>query len=116
MIENSDPYRVWTIAGSGDQGSQDHRDPLQASFNSPSGVAFSRDGVLAIADTGSHTIRYMLPGFNFVNTLVGIPGVQGNLDDNMENALLDRPVGLVFIQGNLYFSQPSRHNIRVVST
>lgn len=113
VIENLRPYCVSTLAGIGEQSSTDHKNPLSASFNNPAGVAFGPGHVLFIADTGGHTIRYMPPDFQFVSTLVGSPGSPGNNDG--KDAKLYGPTGLVADDEYLYFSQPSRHNVRVVS-
>jgi sugar lactone lactonase YvrE/murein DD-endopeptidase MepM/ murein hydrolase activator NlpD len=63
-----------------------------ARFDSPSGLAIDRDGVLYVADTGNHAIRRVAPD-GHVTTLAG-DGVAGDADGPGNQARFNGPIGI----------------------
>lgn len=89
---------VTTLAGGPDK--QGHKDgpAMEAMFDSPHGVAVSKDGVIAVAGASSHLIRLITPtkdGYE-VSTLAGISGETGLQDGPAAQALFNSPHGLVW--------------------
>ena len=79
-----------TLAG-GTRGFADG-DGAGARFDSPSGLAIDRDGVLYVADTGNHAIRRVAPD-GHVTTLAG-DGVAGDADGPGNQARFNGPIGI----------------------
>ncbi len=87
---------------------------LQASFNTPSGIAADAQGNLYVADTGNHAIRRIgIDGQ--VTTLAG--GEQGHADGPAAQARFDAPMGIaVDAQGQVYVADTFNDRIRVIGT
>lgn len=91
-----------------------HRDgPLEsAQFNLPRQLFFDPDGNLFVADYGNHCIRMISPD-DVVETIIGIPGVDGWKDGPSTEALFRNPWGLaVGIDGTVYISDYGNARIR----
>lgn len=104
--------RVQTIAGQG-EGRVDGP-ALQASFNTPSGIAADAQGNLYVADTGNHAIR-RIGTDGQVTTLAG--GEQGYVDGPAAQARFDGPMGIaVDAQGQVFVADTWNDRIRVIGT
>ncbi|MDW7602341.1 gluconolaconase, partial [Stenotrophomonas maltophilia] len=104
--------RVETVAGQG-EGRVDGP-ALQASFNTPSGIAGDAQGNLYVADTGNHAIR-RIGTDGQVTTLAG--GEQGHADGPATQARFDAPMGVaVDAQGQVYVADTFNDRIRVIGT
>lgn len=104
--------RIETVAGQG-EGRVDGP-ALQASFNTPSGIAADAQGNLYVADTGNHAIRRISTDGQ-VTTLAG--GQQGFADGPAAQARFDGPMGIaVDAQGQVYVADTWNDRIRVIGT
>ncbi|MFN0123741.1 MAG: HYR domain-containing protein [Blastocatellia bacterium] len=109
---------ITTYAGSGLNGnSGDGRNPLQALFGMPSGVAVDGQGNLYIADMTYNRVRRISPGgaiIHYAGDSNGVAGSSGDLG-NASQAKLRQPRGLaVDAAGNLYIADAGNHLIRRV--
>ncbi|HEY7956227.1 MAG TPA: hypothetical protein VII38_13085, partial [Polyangia bacterium] len=87
----------------------------QASFNTPSGLAFY-GGILYLTDTENHTLRKIDPASGMVSTIAGAYGVPGTTDDVGTNARFREPEGLAVDEsGNLYIADVDNNTIRAFS-
>jgi sugar lactone lactonase YvrE/murein DD-endopeptidase MepM/ murein hydrolase activator NlpD len=101
-----------TMAG-GRRGFADGDGP-QARFDSPSGVAIDRDGVLYVADTANHAIRRVTPD-GHVTTLAG-DGLAGDADGSGRQARFNGPIGVaVDGQGRVIVADTYNDRIRAIS-
>lgn len=101
-----------TIAG-GTRGFADGDGPA-ARFDSPSGLALDRDGVLYVADTGNHAIRRIAPDGR-VTTLAG-DGVAGDADGTGSEARFNGPVGVAIdAQGRVIVADTYNDRIRSIT-
>jgi sugar lactone lactonase YvrE len=73
--------QVWTLAGTGHPGAMDGR-AVEASFDTPSGIAVDKAGTIFVADTGNGAVRAIAPD-GTVTTVGPLP------DDG-----LFRPIGI----------------------
>ena len=104
---------VKPFAGSGSTGSKDGSG-AEASFNHPTGLAFSPSGVLYVADTGNNKIRAIDKDGN-VSTLAG-SGITGSKDGSGAEASFNHPTGLAFSpSGVLYVADTGNNALRGVS-
>ncbi|MFL6214671.1 MAG: NHL repeat-containing protein [Blastocatellia bacterium] len=104
---------VKTIAGSG-EGYADGP-ALQAQFNTPSGIAFDRDGNLLIADTSNNRIRRLSADYQTVSTVAG-SGVAGFKDGAAGDTQFDGPIGVaVDGQGTIYVADTYNDRIRKIT-
>ncbi|MDR3694401.1 gliding motility-associated C-terminal domain-containing protein [Mucilaginibacter sp.] len=88
-------------------------DGVNATFNSPTGVAVDNSGNVYVADQGNNLIRRITPNGN-VSTLAGIAGVTGAIDGN--NATFNAPTEVAFDNSqNLYVADAGNNLIRVIT-
>ena len=86
----------------------------QARFDSPSGLAIDRDGLLYVADTANHAIRRIAPD-GHVTTLAG-NGIAGDADGPGTQARLNGPIGIaVDGQGRVIVADTYNDRIRAIS-
>jgi sugar lactone lactonase YvrE len=104
---------VKTIAGSG-EGYADGP-AAEAQFNTPSGIAFDRDGNLLIADTSNNRIRKLSADYQTVSTVAG-SGVAGFKDGAANDAQFDGPIGIgVDGQGSVYVADTYNDRLRKIT-
>jgi len=86
-----------------------------AQFNSPSGLAFDKNGNLFASDTGNSTIREITAA-GVVSTFAGIAGSSGFADGAAGGAQFNSPLGIaVAPDGTIYIADSGNHCIRVIS-
>lgn len=103
---------VSTVAGlAGASGSADGTGST-ARFSFPSGIAYSPDGYLLVADTFNHTIRKVQIN-GTVTTLAGQAGSQGSVNLTGTAARFSLPNSLAIDgSGNVYITDSGSHVIR----
>ncbi|NJK63699.1 MAG: hypothetical protein HC921_14345 [Synechococcaceae cyanobacterium SM2_3_1] len=100
---------VITLAGSGQKGLKDGA-ALEASFDTPTGLALASDATLWIADQGNHRIR-RLTLTEEIETVAG--GEAGFADGIGEKARFQFPTELEMDEkGILYITDQGNHRIR----
>lgn len=104
------------IAGTGAKGFAGNGGPaLQATLSGPKGVSLDAIGNVYLADTESHSIRYLDVEKGTIEVLVG-GGVKGDGPDGNDplNCRLARPHG-VFVDedGTIYVGDSENHRVRV---
>jgi sugar lactone lactonase YvrE len=103
---------VTTLAGSLVAASGMDGVGAQASFNTPSGLAFT-GGALYVTDTENHTIRKIDVASATVTTVAGTAGMPGTTDANGTAARFREPEGLALdASGNLYIADVDNNTIR----
>jgi sugar lactone lactonase YvrE len=108
---------ISTIAGNGDPAySGDNGPALNATINTPWGLALDGAGNLYIADTGNNVIRKIWAANGIITTVVGSGAPGGSGDGGpASQALLNSPQGIsVDPAGNLYIADTYNHRIRRV--
>lgn len=109
--------RLRKLAGSGERGySGDGGDALQASFNGPKGIAWSReDNSVYVVDTENHVIRRVALATGIIDTVLGT-GERGDGPDGDPLACrLNRPHGICVADGIIYVGDSENHRIRAVT-
>jgi sugar lactone lactonase YvrE len=86
--------QVRTVAGAGQPGLADGL-PIEARFDTPTGLAFGPDGALLVADTGNDLVRRVGPD--------GVVTTVGGLEEPTAAMALSRPIGIAATaDGRLY--------------
>lgn len=84
------------------------------SFDTPSAIAFDKDGLLIVADTGSHTIK-AVNDKGEVSVVAGSDGIAGFRDGAASEALFSGPIGVaVGDNGAIYVADTYNDRIRVI--
>ena len=104
---------VSTLAG-GSEGFSDGT-AAGASFNTPSGLALNKDGVLFVADTGNNRIR-KITAEGQVSTIAG-DGTPGYADGPAAQAKFNGPIGIAVDQrGNIFVADSYNDRIRMITS
>lgn len=86
-------------------------DATRARFQSPRGIAVTKERGLIIADSLNHTIRYLADGH--VSTIAGVAAQFGQVDGINENNLLHSPTDVVVLpSGGLLIADSYNNKIR----
>jgi DNA-binding beta-propeller fold protein YncE len=113
---DSKTSRIARVAGTGVTGFTGDGGPaLQATFNGPKGIAWSRDESLIIVDTENHAIRRVNLRNGVIETLIGT-GERGDGPDGDPRACrMARPHGVCVLQSVLIVTDSENHRIRELS-
>lgn len=108
---NMNTLEIEDFAGSGVKGHMDGPKEL-AEFNNPCQICFDQDGNLYVGDTDNFCVRRISTD-GIVSTIAGIPGTNGYLDGDPEEALFDRFWGMkIDPDGTLYIADYYNRAIR----
>jgi sugar lactone lactonase YvrE len=111
------PGDISTVAGNGVRGyGGDDGAAIEATLNSPMGVALDAEDNLYIADLGNHCIRRVDAISGAITTIAGT-GVEGFNGDNIAatSAQLDSPFAIeIDKSGNLYIADTGNSRVRRV--
>ena len=119
---------IYTVVGTGSAGTfTPGASATTAALDDPTAIAIGPDGDLDIADTGSNVVAVdaLVTASSFGESMTagdvydlagtGTPGTSGNGGSGL-GALADEPGGLAIdSSGNVYFSDPSNGDVRVIA-
>lgn len=83
-------------------------------FDTPSGIAFDRDGWLIVADSGTHAIKRVNVANGAVENVAGVENQKGYADGDADHALFDAPIGVAVAGDKIYITDTYNDKIRVV--
>ena len=86
---------------------------LTDKLNTPSAIAFDKNGDLIVADSGTHTIKKVLKSGE-VEIIAGVENQKGFADGDANNALFNAPVGVAAADGKIFIADTYNDKIRVV--
>jgi sugar lactone lactonase YvrE len=79
----------------------------------PSGIAFTKEGDLIVADSGSHTIK-SINSNGEVSILAGIENKSGFADGDSKKALFKAPIGVAIFGEKIFVADTYNDRIRVI--
>lgn len=83
-------------------------------LDTPSGIAFDKNGDLLVADSGANSIR-KIDGSGKLTTIAGTDGQRGYADGQAAAALFDGPIGIAAADdGTVYVADTYNDRIRVI--
>ncbi len=105
-ISDGQNDEIWRISAS-------KTSVFAAGLDTPSGIAFDKDGNLIVADSGSHTIK-SINAKGEVTTIAGITNRSGFADGDAATALFNAPIGVAVIESKIYVTDTYNDRIRVI--
>ncbi|MDQ3820936.1 MAG: hypothetical protein M3362_25075, partial [Acidobacteriota bacterium] len=108
-VSDGEAGRVWQIAPEGSVKS------IAENLNTPSAIALTPDGAIVVADTGSHTIKRIVPQTGSVTVIAGTEGRAGFKDGRGAEALFNGPIGVaVGRDGTIFVADTYNDRIRSI--
>ncbi|MFM9903904.1 MAG: hypothetical protein ACKVQJ_04950 [Pyrinomonadaceae bacterium] len=99
--------QIWRISGG-------KPTVFAAGLDTPSGIAFNKNGDLIVADSGSHTIK-SVNAKGEVTVIAGVIGKQGVADGDAATALFNAPIGVaVADDGKIFVADTYNDRIRMI--
>ena len=82
-------------------------------LDTPSQIAFDKNGDLLVADSGTHTIKKVKPTGE-IETIAGIENQSGFQDGNVLTALFNAPIGIAVLDEKIFVADTYNDKIRVI--
>ena len=86
---------------------------LTDKLNTPSQIAFDKNGDLIVADSGSHTIKKIKPSGE-VELVAGVENQSGFADGEAKSALFNAPIGVAIYEETIYVADTYNDRIRII--
>lgn len=86
---------------------------LTDKLNTPSQIAFDKNGDLIVADSGTHTIKKIKPTGE-IETIAGVENNSGFADGDAKSALFNAPIGIAAAEQKIYVADTYNDKIRVI--
>ena len=83
-------------------------------FDTPSGIAFDKNGDLIVADSGTHTIKKLNIANGAVELIAGVENQKGFADGNAGIALFNAPIGVAVAENKIFVADTYNDKIRVI--
>lgn len=83
-------------------------------FDTPSQIAFDKNGDLIVADAGTHTIKKLKIETGAIETIAGVENRKGFADGTATAALFNAPIGVAVAEEAIYVADTYNDKIRVV--
>lgn len=82
-------------------------------LDTPSQLAFDKNGDLIVADSGTHTIKKLKPTGE-IETIAGTENQSGFRDGNASDALFNAPIGIAVSENKIFVADTYNDKIRVI--
>jgi len=86
---------------------------LTDKLNTPSQIAFDKNGDLIVADSGSHTIKKVKPTGE-TEKIAGVENQSGFADGDAQIALFNAPIGIAVSDSKIFVADTYNDKIRVI--
>jgi len=82
-------------------------------LDTPSAIAFDKNGDLIAADAGTHTIKKILKTGE-IESVAGVENQKGFADGDAKDALFNAPVGIAVLEDKIFVADTYNDKIRVI--
>ncbi|MCY7375261.1 MAG: hypothetical protein LH472_04735 [Pyrinomonadaceae bacterium] len=83
-------------------------------FDTPSGIAFDKNGNLIVADSETHTIKRLNVSNGEIELVAGVENQKGYADGNSNAALFNAPIGVAILEDVIFVADTYNDKIRVI--
>lgn len=106
-ISDGENGKIWKI-------SEDSKaEVLTDKLNTPSQIAFDKNGDLIVADSGTNTIRKVRQNGD-VELVAGVENERGSLNGEAAKALFDAPIGVAVLDEKIFVADTYNDEIRLI--
>jgi sugar lactone lactonase YvrE len=108
-VSDGEAGKIWRVTTSGTASL------VTDKLHTPSSMAFSKDGDLLVADTGSHTIKQVNVSNGEVAAFAGTSDKPGFADGTADSAMFNGPIGIaVDANGRVFVADTYNDRIRMI--
>ena len=86
---------------------------LTGKLNTPSQIAFDKNGDLIVADSGTHTIKKVNSNGE-IETIAGTENQKGFRDGDAKTALFNAPIGIAVLENKIFVADTYNDKIRLI--
>ena len=108
FVSDGENGKIWRISNYKDFA------VLTDKLDTPSAIAFDKNGDLIVADSGSHTIKKVLVSNGEVQTIAGEENESGFADGDAKNALFNAPIGVAVSGDKIFVADTYNDKIRII--
>ena len=84
-------------------------------FDTPSQIAFDKNGDLIVADSGTHTIKKVNVSNGETGLIAGVENRPGDADGEARAALFNAPIGVAVLENKIFVADTYNDKIRVIT-
>ncbi len=106
-VSDGEKGTIWRVAKNG------NAEVLTDKLNTPSAIAFDKNGDLIVADSGTNTIKKILTTGE-VEIVAGVENKKGFADGDAKTALFNAPIGVAVSDDKIYIADTYNDKIRVI--
>ena len=106
-VSDGEKGTIWRVSKSG------NAEVLTDKLNTPSAIAFDKNGDLIVADSGTDTIK-KVSKTGEIEIVAGVENKKGFSDGDAKNALFNAPIGVAVSGGKIYIADTYNDKIRVI--
>lgn len=107
FLSDGEQGKIWRVLR--DQSVQVLTDKL----NTPSQIAFDKNGDLIVADSGAHQIKKIKPD-GAIEIVAGVENNSGFAEGDARNALFNAPIGVAVAENKIFVADTYNDRIRVI--
>lgn len=106
-VSDGEQGKIWRVAKDG------NAEIVTDKLDTPSAIAFDKNGDLIVADSGTHTIKKVLKTGD-VETIAGVENKKGFADGEAKDALFNAPIGLAILDDKIFVADTYNDKIRII--
>jgi sugar lactone lactonase YvrE len=108
-VSDGEQGKIWRVLKNGKV------EAVTDKLNTPSGIAFDKQGFLIVADSGSHTIKSLNVSNGEISLVAGVENQKGYADSDIPGkALFNAPIGVAVDEHRIYVTDTYNDKIRVI--
>lgn len=106
-VSDGEQGKIWRVAKDG------NAEVLTDKPDTPSAIAFDKNGNLIVADSGTNTIKKVLKTGE-VEIVAGVENKKGFADGEIKDALFNAPIGVAVSEDKIFVADTYNDKIRVI--
>lgn len=106
--------KIWRVSRSDNSSFYSDSTLVTDKLNTPSQIAFDKNGDLIVADSGAHTIKRIKISSGEIEIIAGVENRKGDADGDAQTALFNAPIGVAVAGDKIFVADTYNDKIRVI--
>ncbi len=107
-VSDGEQGKIWRVA------KDEKLEVVTDKLDTPSAIAFDKNGDLIVADSGTHTIKKVKIGGGEIELIAGVERQKGFADGDAKDALFNAPIGVAVLEDKIFVADTYNDKIRVI--